>query len=68
MFENLHVGKGMTMEDHLGILLRDDKFLNIMAEEPNEEIKRIWCEMLGKATAPSNATTSNMKRGSSTTL
>ena len=47
-FANLMVAKGMSNEDYLGVMLRDDLFLNMMSTEPHVDIKKIWCEMLGK--------------------
>lgn len=47
-FAHLNVNKAMTNEEYLGIMLRDDDFLNIMSNEPQEDIKKLWCEMLGK--------------------
>ena len=47
-FAHLNVNKEMTNEEYLGIMLRDDDFLNIMSDEPTEDIKNLWCEMLGK--------------------
>ena len=41
-FAHLIVNKKMTNEEYLGIMLRDDGFLNIMSNEPTEEIKKIW--------------------------
>jgi len=38
----------MTSKQILGLMLRDDHFLNIMAEHPLEEINNIWQQMVGR--------------------
>ena len=39
------IGKGMSNEEILGIMLRDDQFLNMMSDKPNEDIKKIWQDL-----------------------
>ena len=54
-FTHLIVNKMMANEDYLGIMLRDDHFLNIMSDDPQEDIKKIWFEMLGKTISPTDS-------------
>ena len=61
-FALLNVNKAMTNEEYIGIMLRDDNFLNIMSNEPTEDIKKLWCEMLGK-TLISPDSSATKKRG-----
>ena len=37
----------MKNEDYLGILLKHDHFLNLMSDEPTEDIEAIWRDMVG---------------------
>ena len=44
-FQKMAIGKGMSNEEILGIMLRDDQFLNMMSDKPNEDIKKIWQDL-----------------------
>lgn len=48
-FNDLAISKGMTPDELLGLILRDDQFLNLMSKNPDEDINKIWREMTGKA-------------------
>ena len=45
-FEDLVIAKKMTGDQIIGLMLRDDKFLNLMSKE-NTAIDQIWREMTG---------------------
>ena len=64
MFADLNTGKAISNEEHLGIMLRDDDFLNMMSNEPTEDIKQLWCEMLGKPWISPNASAAKKAHGS----
>ena len=46
-FEDLSIGKRMTNKEILGLMLRDDLFLNVITDNPTEEICEIWRSMVG---------------------
>lgn len=47
-FQNLAISKGMTSDELVGVILRDDQFLNLMSSHPDKEIDKIWREVTGK--------------------
>ena len=46
-FDDLAIGKDVSAEELIGVMLRDDYFLNMMADEPLKDIHKIWREIVG---------------------
>ena len=41
-FDDLQIGKDVSAEEMIGVMLRDDHFLNIMSDDPIQDINKIW--------------------------
>ena len=46
-FSDLAIYKAMTNKEILGMILRDDQFLNLLASD-QEEIRHIWQKQIGE--------------------
>ena len=58
-FEDLSIGKGMSNREILGLMLRDDLFLNVITDNPKQEIFNICQSMVGPVKRESRRGISN---------
>ena len=48
MLGSLAIRKGMSNKEILGLLLREDLFLNMLAKGGKEQIRKVWQEAIGE--------------------